>query len=127
MLLLSRLNSDRKGSQSRRACRLKEISCCCGSRAADPRTPQLRGSACRLCDPCMGRLRNVRSEGTVSCEPAPRGHIENSVHENFQEKMFGPFRSFQPQAESGGCVVLSGHLDSTPAFFAAGWLPEPEY
>ena len=23
---------------------------------------------------------------------------------------FGPFRSFQPQAESGGCVVLSGHL-----------------
>jgi hypothetical protein len=41
----------------------------------------------------------VRSEGTVSCEPAPRGHIENSVHENFQEKMFGPFRSFQPQAD----------------------------
>jgi hypothetical protein len=35
-------------------------------------------------------------------------HIENSVHET--EKNFGPFRSFQLQAESGGCVVLSGHL-----------------
>ena len=35
-------------------------------------------------------------------------HIENSMHET--EKNFGPFRSFQPQAESGGCVVLSGHL-----------------
>jgi hypothetical protein len=34
--------------------------------------------------------------------------IENSVHET--EKNFGPFRSFQLQAESGGCVVLSGHL-----------------
>jgi hypothetical protein len=54
--ILSRLNSYRKGSQSRRACRLKEISCCCGSRAADPKPPQLRGFACRLCDPCMGRL-----------------------------------------------------------------------
>eukprot|EP01047_Picozoa_sp_COSAG01_P136467 COSAG01_NODE_66842_length_268_cov_18.745562_1_plen_43_part_10 len=31
------------------------------------------------------------------------------MHET--EKNFGPsFRSFQPQAESGGCVVLSGHL-----------------
>ena len=35
-------------------------------------------------------------------------HIGNSMHET--EKNFGPFRSFQPQAESGGCVVLSGHL-----------------
>ena len=35
-------------------------------------------------------------------------HIENSMHET--EKNFGPFRSFQPQAESGGCVVLLGHL-----------------
>jgi hypothetical protein len=34
--------------------------------------------------------------------------IENSVHET--ENFFGPFRSFQLQAESGGCVVLSGHL-----------------
>jgi hypothetical protein len=36
-------------------------------------------------------------------------NIENSVHET--EEHFGPFiRSFQLQAESGGCVVLSGHL-----------------
>jgi hypothetical protein len=33
---------------------------------------------------------------------------ENSIHET--EKNFGPFRSFQLQAESGGCVVLLGHL-----------------
>jgi hypothetical protein len=34
------------------------------------------------------------------------------VHETSEtEKHFGPFRSFhQLQAESGGCVVLSGHL-----------------
>jgi hypothetical protein len=58
---LSRLNSDRKGSQSWRACRLQEISCCCGSRAADPKTHHLMGFACRLCDPCMGRLRREMS------------------------------------------------------------------
>eukprot|EP01047_Picozoa_sp_COSAG01_P073714 COSAG01_NODE_12097_length_1801_cov_8.356639_4_plen_105_part_00 len=34
--------------------------------------------------------------------------FENSIHET--NLIFGPFRSFQPQAESGGCVVLSGHL-----------------
>jgi hypothetical protein len=45
-----------KGVAEPRACRLKEISCCCGSRAADPKPHQLRGFACRLCDPCMGRL-----------------------------------------------------------------------
>ena len=38
----------------------------------------------------------------------PAAFFENSIHET--NLIFGPFRSFQPQAESGGCVVLSGHL-----------------
>jgi hypothetical protein len=48
-------------------------------------------------------------------------HIENSVHET--EKVFGPFRSFQLQAESGGCVVLSGHLAAMmgPRVGLAAW------
>jgi hypothetical protein len=38
----------------------------------------------------------------------PAAFFENSIHET--NLIFGPFRSFQLQAESGGCVVLSGHL-----------------
>ena len=43
-----------------------------------------------------------------ACHAHRAAHIENSMHET--EKIFGPFRSFQLQAESGSCVVLSGHL-----------------
>ena len=42
------------------------------------------------------------------CTARPILRIPCMRHET--EKNFGPFRSFQPQAESGGCVVLSGHL-----------------
>jgi hypothetical protein len=49
----------------------------------------------------------------ASCQALHReAHIENSVHET--GKNFGPFRSFQLQAESGGCVVLSGGWIALP-------------
>jgi hypothetical protein len=52
-------------------------------------------------------------------------HIENSMHET--GKMFGPFRSFQLQAESGGCVVLSGHLPPLKLiYFLSRSRPDPK-
>jgi hypothetical protein len=37
-------------------------------------------------------------------------HIENSMHETRKNSAHFALSNFQPQAESGGCVVLSGHL-----------------
>jgi hypothetical protein len=52
------------------------------------------------------------------------------MHET--ENIFGPFRSFQLlQAESGGCVVLSGHLVAMmgppggPGGVVVGYPPRP--
>eukprot|EP01045_Picozoa_sp_COSAG04_P008753 COSAG04_NODE_492_length_13438_cov_2.453782_4_plen_207_part_00 len=68
----------------------------CGTTASVPVPPGHAAAACGWLLAAAGQ------------RPAAAASQPCMMHET--EKLFGPFRSFQLQAESGSCVALSGHL-----------------
>jgi hypothetical protein len=69
----------------------------------DPRTHQLVGSACRLCDPCMGRLRICAGRRGQMLRPRPVGQILRS----------GPAGTIWPRASSQMSVECNFPLPTT--------------